>query len=137
MYQGRRSIILQQFTLYTRRRVVTSMDKEMGEQAFDTLFTLKTVLSSVEAMSQDVTSVKQQVISLQQGSRRGSPLQLTPHTNFDETNFSRTSSGVFVGMPAIPSVEGTPAQRLMKRCAVELNCLRRAERKMPCLGIFR
>jgi hypothetical protein len=89
-----RTIMLKQFTLYTRRRVVTSMGKEMGEQAFDTLFTLKTVLSSVEAMSQDVTSVKQQVM-FQQSSRRGNPLPLTPPTdeqNCDETNFSRTSS---------------------------------------------
>ena len=89
-----RTMILQQYTLYTRRRVVTSMGKEMGEQAFDTLFTLKTVLSSVEAMSQDVTSVKQQVM-FQRSSRRGNPLPLTPPTdepNCDETNFSRTSS---------------------------------------------
>ena len=89
-----RTIMLQQFNLYTRRRVVTSMGKEMGEQAFDTLFTLKTVLSSVEAMSQDVTSVKQQVM-FQRSSRRGHPLPLTPPTdepNCDETNFSRTSS---------------------------------------------
>jgi hypothetical protein len=89
-----RTLILQQFTLYTRRRVVTSMDKEMNEQAFDTLFSLKTVLSSVEAMSQDVTSVKQQVM-FQRSSRHGNPLPLTPPTdepNCDETNFSRTSS---------------------------------------------
>ena len=59
-----RTIMLQQFTLYTRRRVVTSMGKKMDEQAFDTLFTLKTVLSSVEAMSQDVAGVKQLVLKL-------------------------------------------------------------------------
>jgi hypothetical protein len=76
-----RTIMLQQFNLYTRQRVVTSMGKEMGEQAFDTLFTLKTVLTSVEAMAQDVTSVKQQQVMFQQGSRQENPLPRIPPTH--------------------------------------------------------
>jgi hypothetical protein len=100
-----RTIMLQQFTLYTRRRVVTSMGKEMGEQAFDTLFTLKTVLTSVEAMAQDVTSVKQQQVMFQQRSRQEVPLPRIPPTDepaliipftdeadSDVTGLSRTSS---------------------------------------------
>jgi hypothetical protein len=99
-----RTIMLKQFTLYTRRRVVTSMGKEMGEQAFDTLFTLKTVLTSVEAMALDVTSVKQQQVMFQQRSRQENPLPRIPPTDepalipfadeadSDVTGFSRTSS---------------------------------------------